>query len=62
MLNQTMGAAERKDFGKKWIKDNADLLVYQLGPRNQGGRRVRRGHQESRGQDGTARAVVSLIT
>ncbi len=36
MLNQTMGAAERKDFGKKWIKDNTDLLVSQLGPRNQG--------------------------
>ena len=36
MLNQTMGAAERKDFGKKWIKDNTDLSVSQLGPRNQG--------------------------
>ncbi len=27
ILNQTMGAAERRDFAKKWIKDNKDLLV-----------------------------------
>jgi hypothetical protein len=36
MMNQTMGAAERKDFANKWIKDNEDLLVSQLGAMNQG--------------------------
>ena len=36
ILNQTMGAAERRDFAKKWIKDNEDLLVLQLGARNHG--------------------------
>jgi hypothetical protein len=31
-----MGAAERMDFAKKWIKDNEDLLVIKLGARNHG--------------------------
>jgi hypothetical protein len=36
MLNQTMGAAKRREFAEKWIKDNKDLLVSQLGARNHG--------------------------
>jgi hypothetical protein len=34
-MNQTMGADKQRAFAKKWIKEHEDLLVLQLGSRNQ---------------------------